>query len=171
MPGYPSVPVDPLSEFRVEKSRANATLTMSNGNVVEGCFFLSGASRTHAGPEGVRDLLNGESGFFPFEAGGSGESKTILYNRDHVVLIELLDKGEPSRVPGYDVAIKKIVTALMSNGMHLRGAVRVFLPHGSDRLSDFARARESFRYLEAENATYIINVQHLVELSEEPPAS
>ena len=171
MPGYPSVPVDPLSEFRVEKSRANATLTMTNGNVVHGCFFLSGTSRTHAGPEGVRDVLNGESGFFPFEAGRSGNSKTVLYNRDHLVLVELEDKGEPSRVPGYDVAIEKIVTALMSNGVRLRGAVRVFLPHGSDRLSDFARAHESFRYLEAENATYIINVKHLVELAEEPSAS
>jgi hypothetical protein len=74
-------------------------------------------------------------------------------------------------VPGYDIAIEKIVTALMSNGVRLRGAVRVFLPHGSDRLSDFARAHETFRYLEAENATYIINVQHLVELAEEPSAS
>jgi hypothetical protein len=169
MPGYPSA--DPLSEFRVEKSRANATLTLSNGNVVHGCFFLSGTARTHAGPEGVRDVLNGDSGFFPFEAGRPGESKTTLYNRDHLVLIELHDKGEPRRVPGYDVAIEKTVTMLMSNGMRLKGAVRVFLPHGGDRLSDFARARESFRYLEADNTTYIINVHHLVELAEEPSAS
>jgi hypothetical protein len=171
MPGYPSASTDPLSEFRVEKSRANATLTMSNGSVVHGCFFLSGNSRTHAGPEGVRDVLNSESGFFPFEAGRSGDSKTILYNRDHLVMVELQDKDEPSRVPGYDVAIEKTVTALMSNGVRLRGAVRVFLPHGSDRLSDFARARETFRYLEAEHTTYIINVHHLVELAEEPSAS
>jgi hypothetical protein len=171
MPGYPSAPTDPLSEFRVEKSRASATLTLSNGNVVHGCFFLSGTARTHAGPEGVRDVLNGDSGFFPFEGGRAGESKTILYNRDHLVLVELHDKGEPRRVPGYDVAIEKSVTMLMSNGMRLKGAVRVFLPHGSDRLSDFARARGTFRYLEAESATYIINVHHLVELAEEPSVS
>jgi hypothetical protein len=171
MPGYPPAPADPLSEFRVEKSRANATLTLSNGNVVHGCFFLSGTARSHAGPEGVRDVLNGDSGFFPFEAGRADESKTILYNRDHLVLVELHDKGEPRRVPGYDVAVEKTVTMLMSNGMRLKGAVRVFLPHGSDRLSDFARARESFRYLEADNTTYIINAHHLVELAEEPSAS
>jgi hypothetical protein len=170
MPGYPSASADPQSEFRVEKSRANATLTLSNGTIVHGCFFLSGTCRTHAGPEGVCDVLNGEPGFFPFEAGRAGASKTILYNRDHLVLVELQDKGEPRRVPGYDVAVQKIVSMLMSNGMRLHGAVRVFLPHGSDRLSDFARARESFRYLEAANATYIINVHHLVELVEEPPA-
>jgi hypothetical protein len=116
-------------------------------------------------------VLNGESGFFPFEAGRSGSSKTILYSRDHLVLVELQDKAEPSRVPGYDVAVEKIVMMLMSNGMRLHGAVRVFLPHGSDRLSDFARAGESFRYLEAGNATYIINMHHLVELAEESSAS
>ena len=58
---------------------------------------------------------------------------------------------------------------LMSNGTRLHGAVRVFRPQGRDRLSDFARAGETFRYLEAEHATYIINVHHVVELAEETP--
>ncbi len=169
-PGYSSVISEPLSEFRVEKSRARATLTLSNGTAVHGCFFISGNSRTHEGPEGVRDMLNGETGFFPFDAGSPDDSTTVLYNRDHLVFVELQDKGEPRRDPGYDVAIEKIVMMLMSNGMRLRGAVRVFRPHGSDRLSDFARAQETFRYLEAENATYIVNVHHMVELAEEPPA-
>ena len=96
---------------------------------------------------------------------------TILYNRDHIIFVALEDKDEPRRDPGYDVAIEKIVTMLMSNGTRLRGAVRVFRPHGSDRLSDFSRAADAFRYLEAENATYIINVHHLIELAEEPSVS
>lgn len=171
MSGYPSAPAETPSEFRVEKSRAEATLTLSNGTSVQGCFFISGNSRTHAGPEGIRDVLNSETGFFPFNVGRSGESTTILYNRDHLVFVELDDKDEPRRDPGYDVAIEKIVTMLMSNGTRLHGAVRVFRPHGSDRLSDFARQHETFRYLETKNATYIINAHHIVELAEEPPAS
>ena len=162
---------DPPSQFRVEKSRVSATLTLSNGETVSGCFFISGNSRTHAGPESVRDLLNAEAGFFPFDAGTREASTTVLYNRAHLVFVELRDNGEPRRDPGYDVAIEKIATMLMSNGMRLHGAVRVFRPHGSDRLSDFARAPETFRYLESKNATYIINVHHLVELAEEPPGS
>jgi hypothetical protein len=169
MSRYVSAVSEPLSEFRVQKARANATLTLSNGNAVHGCFFISGNSRTHEGPESVRDMLNGEAGFFPFDAGRPDVSTTILINRDHLVFVELQDKAEPRRDPGYDVAIEKIVTMLMSNGMRLRGAVRVFRPHGSDRLSDFARASEAFRYLEAEHATYVVNVRHIVELAEEPP--
>ena len=98
MPGYSSALPEPLSEFRVEKSRANATLTLSNGTAVHGCFFISGNSRTHAGPESVRDLLNGETGFFPFDAGPPEDSTTVLYNRDHLVFVELQDKDEPRAI-------------------------------------------------------------------------
>ena len=167
---YSSARSDSPSEFRVEKSRALATLTLSNGTSVDGCFFVLGNSRTHTGPEGIRDVLNAETGFFPFDSIGPGGPTTVLYNRDHLVFVKLEDKDEPRRNPGYEVAVQKIVTMLMSNGARLRGSVRISRPHGSDRLSDFARAQEAFHYLEADNATYIINVHHLLELAEEPPA-
>jgi hypothetical protein len=171
MSGYPYASPDPSSEFRVEKLRVGATLTLSNGTSVHGHFFISGNSRTHAGPEAVRDVLNAEAGFLPFDVQRPAGSMTTLYNRDHIVFAALEDKDEPRRDPGYDVAIEKIVTMLMSNGTRLRGAVHVFRPHGSDRLSDFSRGPDTFRYLEAENATYIINVHHLIELAEEPSVS
>ena len=171
MGGYPSAPSESASEFRVEKSRAEATLTLSNGTSVHGCFFISGNSRTHAGPEGVIDVLNDETGFFPFEARRPGGTRAILYNRAHVIFVALADKHEPRRNPGYDVATPRSVAMLMSNGTRLHGGVRVFCPHGSDRLSDFARAHETFRYLEAEHTTYIINLHHLVELTEESPVA
>jgi len=142
---------------------------LSNGTSVHGCFFISGSSRTHAGPEGVKDVLNGETGFFPFAAERPDGAQTILYNRDHLIFLALGDKDEPRRVPGYDVATERTVSMLMSNGTRLHGRVRVFRPQGRDRLSDFARAAESFRYLEADHTTYIINVHHLVELVEETP--
>ena len=169
MAGSSPADSEQISEFRVEKSRAEATLTLSNGASVHGCFFISGNSRTHPGAEGVKDVLNGEAGFFPFEASRPEGSRTILYNRDHVVFVALADKDEPRRDPGYDVATERVVTMLMTNGTRLHGAVRVFRPHGRDRLSDFTRAQETFRYLEAEHATYVINVHHLVEVQEETP--
>ena len=55
-------PLRPISDFRVEKSRAEATLTLSNGMSVRGFFFVSGNSRTHQGPESVKDVLNSETG-------------------------------------------------------------------------------------------------------------
>ena len=169
MPGPIAVP--PISEFRVEKSRAEATLTLSNGTLVHGYFFTSGNCRSHLGPEGVKDVLNSEQGFFPFDIDRAGGCETVLLNRDHVLFVQLADRAEARRDPGYDVATERNVTMLFSNGTRLGGAVRVFRPQGRDRLSDFARTDEMFRYLEAENATFIVNVRHLLELAEETPAS
>ena len=166
MPGHPSASAS-VSEYRIEKSRVEATLTLSNGTTVRGCFFISRNSRTHAGPEGVRDVLNGEAGFFPFEERRADESRTILYNRDHVLYAAIVDAQELHRDPGYGVAMQRVATMLLANGMRLCGAVRVYGLQGRDRLSDFARQGEMFRYLEAEHATYIVNVRHVVELSEE----
>jgi sRNA-binding regulator protein Hfq len=171
MPTQSNVAVQQISEFRVEKSRAGATLMLSNGMCMQGHFFVAGNSRTHAGPEGVKDVLNAEDGFFPFEVEDCGNSDTVLLNRDHVVFLELADIAEARRDPGYDVATERIVTVLFSNGVRLQGAVRVFRPQGRDRLSDFARAQETFRYLESDDATYVFNVRHVIELVEEIAAS
>ena len=164
-------PSESFSEFRVEKLRIAATLTLSNGTSVRGCFFVAGSSRTHPGPERIKDVLNGETGFFPFEVDESGRMSTVLYNRDHIVIVELADKGEAHIDPGYDVAIVRSVTMLLSGGARVRGAVRIYRPQGRDRLSDFARAAETFGYLETDRATFLINARYVLELAEETAAS
>ena len=160
------------SEFRVEKSRTEATLTLSHGASVCGFFFVARGSRTHDGQERVGDVLNGETGFVPFEVvGGNGSRSTMLYNREHIVMVELTGRDEAHAEPGYDIATTRVVTMLLSNGAKLRGTVRVYRPKGSDRLSDFTRTGEPFRYLETGRATYLINMCHLIELSEETSVS
>jgi hypothetical protein len=167
----PSRAIEPISEFRVEKSQALATLTLSNGTLVRGRFFVARHSRTHDGPEGIKDVLNAETGFFPFEIESRDGAQTILLNRDHLVYLELTDASEARRDPGYAVATERFVIMLLSNGVRMRGAVRVYRPQGRDRLSDFARSQEAFRYLETANAAYVVNVRHIVELAEETAAS
>jgi hypothetical protein len=157
------------SEFRVEKRRAEAELTLSTGAVVRGCFFLAGSAAAHSGPERVGDLLNAEAGFFPFELAAQGleGSRTPLYNRAQLVLVRLVEQtGEAQLDPGYDVATERHVSILMSNGATVSGAVRVYRPVGRDRLSDYARSSAPFRYVEAADATYIVNGAHIVELRE-----
>ena len=144
-----------------------ATLMLSNGATVRGFIFLSYNSRTHDGPESVIDLFNGESGFFPFEVLGAAGAGTVLYNRDHVIFVELADRAEIRRDAGYDVATRRRVVATLSNGMPLRGVVLVARPQGRDRLSDFARGGDAFRYLEGERATYLVNVRHVLAFTEE----
>jgi hypothetical protein len=69
-------------------------------------------------------------------------------------------------VPGYEVARRHVVSLLLSNTQRVTGAVRTYLPPGHDRVSDWAGDRVAFRYLEADQATVIVNVQHVTEVTE-----
>jgi len=155
----------PMSEFRVQKRREAAELTLTTGAMMAGFFFLSGASAAHAGPERVGDLLNHEPGFFPFEA-GTGE--TALVNRAHVLKVTLpAPVIEAQLDAGYDVATRRVVTMLLTSGESLTGTVMVYSPPGRDRLSDYcADVAERFRYLEQPDRTLLINAAHIVALSE-----
>jgi hypothetical protein len=156
-----------VSEFRIEKRRAEAALTLTTGTTVRGCFFLSGSSASHAGPERVADLLNAETGFFPFELNAGGAPYTVLYNRTQLVLITLLGEAVESQLdPGYAVASERAIRMILSSGQTVVGRVRIYRPSGRDRLSDYARAPEIFRYVETADGTVIVNADHIVELRE-----
>jgi hypothetical protein len=156
------------SEFRIEKAKIAGTLLLSNGAAIEGAFFVAGNSAMHAGPERVKDVLNAEAAFFPFEVHGADESsQTVLYNRDHVIHVAIAGNQEAHLDPGYRVATRRAASMLLSSGQRLNGIVIVYRPRGRDRLSDFARAAEQFRYLETAGLTYLVNARHVVELVEE----
>jgi hypothetical protein len=153
-----------VSEFRFEKQRVSATLTLAPGTSVSGSFFVAGQTSTHDGAERIGDLLNAQAGFFPFEL---RDGTTVLYNRSHLVAVAL-EPGisEAERDPGYDVATHRNVGMLLSTGMRVKGRVAVYAPQGRDRLSDYARAAEAFRYVVTQKNTLIINAAHIVELTE-----
>ena len=155
------------SEFRVEKQRVDAIITASSGQSARGCFFTSGSSRLHEGRELVGELLNGASGFFPFEIHESEGTRTVLYNRAHVILVSLTE-NEEERVPGSAVATRRFVSILLSNGQRVVGFVRVYQPEGRDRLSDWTRQPDVFRYLETGDLTLLVNAAHVVDVSEVP---
>lgn len=152
------------SEYRIEKTRAEAELTLTTGGRVRGWFFLWASRQSHAGPERIGDLLNEPTGFFPFELEDGG---TALFNRSHIVKVRL-PRGVPEAQlePGYEVATRRVVSMLFSTGDRLTGTVSLYCPAGRDRLSDYARGDQMFRYVEADEHTWIINSAHLVELKE-----
>ena len=153
-----------MSEFRFEKLRVSATLTLAPGTAVSGSFFVASQTSNHEGAERIGDVLNGQPGFFPFEL---RDGTTVLYNRSHLVAVAL-EPGvtEAERDPGYDVAMHRNVGMLLSTGMRVKGRVAVYAPQGRDRLSDYARAAEMFRYVVTQKNTLIINATHIVELTE-----
>jgi hypothetical protein len=151
------------SEFRVEKRREAAEVTLVSGTTVSGVFFLASFSQLHSGPERVGDVLNLEPGFFPFECGG----ELSLINRAHVLKVALPPQMIESQLDaGYDVATRRHIKVLLTTGEAITGHVVVFLPPGRDRLSDYAQIEEPFRYVELADRTLLINSAHIVALTE-----
>lgn len=156
-----------MSQFRVEKRRAGAELTLATGATLHGSFFLAASTPTQVGPERVADLLNAETGFFPFDSVDGPEVGTIVVNRAQVVAVRLLEPvAEAQLAPGYRVATERHVVMTLANGSRLQGSVRVYCPKGRDRLSDWARSGGGFRYLETAQTTFIVNTAHIVEMRE-----
>ena len=155
------------SKFQFEKQRVDATITASSGEITRGTFFTAGAGRHDARPERIGELLNGSTGFFPFEIHSPEGARTVLYNREHVILVGL-GENEEERVPGYAVATRRFVSILLSNGQRVVGFVRVYQPEGRDRLSDWTRQPDTFRYLNTGDLTLLVNATHIVDVSEVP---
>ena len=152
-----------MSDYRVEKRREAADVTLVTGATLSGVFFLAGSSHLHSGPERVGDLLNLAAGFFPFECKG----ETSLINRAHVLKVALPPQMiEAELDTGYDVAPRHHVKLLLTTGESITGHVVVFLPPGHERLSDYARMDERFRYVELPDRTLLVNAAHIVALTE-----
>jgi len=152
-----------MSEFRIEKRREAADVTLVTGATVSGVFFLAGSSQVHSGPERVGDVLNIDAGFFPFESNG----ETSLINRAHVLKVVLPPQMIEAQLDaGYDVATRRLVKVLLTTGEVVTGHVVVFCPPGHDRLSDYADIDERFRYVELADRTLLINSAHIVALTE-----
>lgn len=149
------------SAYRFEKRRVAAAITLVGGDSVRGSFFV--------GAERVGELLNKESGFFPFEIQTADGTRTVLYNRANLITATLTE-NEAARDPGYSVARRSDVWILLTDGRRLRGVVRVYRPEGHDRLSDWSRQPETFRYVDTDEGTLVVNVAHIVAVTEEPLA-
>jgi|SRR3954471_20562878 hypothetical protein len=157
------------SEFRFEKRRTEASVTLVGGESARGSFFVAAARSNHDGTERVGELLNGDTGFFPFEIQTADGARTVLYNRVHVITVALTE-SEAARDPGYAIAKRRDVWILLTDGRRIRGVVRVYRPEGRDRLSDWTRQPEIFRYIDTDEGTLLVNAAHIVALTEEPPA-
>jgi hypothetical protein len=155
------------SRFRYDKRRTEAVVTLASGESVRGFFFTEGGAAHHQGPQRIVDLLNDEGGFFPFEIKAVGGIRTVLHHRSHVITVAVFD-DEARRDPGYDVAARRQVALLLTNGRRVEGIIRIYRPEGRDRVSDWTRQPEQFRYIESDTATFIVNVAHVVTVTEVP---
>ena len=154
------------SEFRVEKERIDAVITLSNGDSTQGHFFVARGSAHYSGPERVGELLNAGAGVLSLRAARSACEPDGPVQPPSRWSWSRWPRTRRRRVPGYDVATERFVSVLLSNGDRVAGAVRVYRPEGRDRLSDWARNADIFRYIETGETTLLVNIAHVIEVSE-----
>ena len=105
------------SEFRVEKSRAEATLTLSNGTSVHGCFFIAGNSRTHVGPERVEGRAEQRDRIFSVRrAARRRVAHRALQPRPSSCSWSSPTQTSRAAIRVTTSQLERIVTMLMSNG-------------------------------------------------------
>lgn len=155
------------SSLRFEKHRAPARITLTGGGRYDGCFFVAGGAARHDGPERVADLLEAAVGFVPFETTGVSGAETRVVNPAHIVVVAL-GEDEANRDPAYAIGRRQPVALRLSTGDLLIGAIRVSRPEGHDRLSDWTRQPDRFRYMETSEALLLVNTAHIVEVAEIP---
>ena len=152
-----------MPEFRIEKRRETADVTLVTGATITGAFFLGESSHLHTGPERVGDVLNLEDGFFPLERG----TETMLLNRAHVLKVTLPPQMIEAQLDAsYAVATRRTAKLLLTTGEEITGNVVIAGPPGQDRLRDYAVADERFRYVELPDCTILVNTEHIVALTE-----
>lgn len=150
--------------LRFDKYRAHARIVLTDGREHDGWFFVAGAAR-HGGRERIVDLLESDSGFVPFEMAAGTGAETRLVNPRHLVYVAL--GAEEVDLHAQWVSGRRQPVALsLSNGTRLVGVVYVDRPEGHDRLSDWARQPDMFRYVESSDGLLLVNAAHVVDLTE-----
>ena len=86
-----------MSEYRVEKRREAADVTLVTGATLSGFFFLAGSSPLHSGPERVGDL-----GTHGFHVLGHGHVELEYRDRRVAGIRAQLAGGAPGELDGAD---------------------------------------------------------------------
>jgi hypothetical protein len=162
---FPPPDQEPASHFRIEKDREPAELAWASGRRARGNFFVAGAAARHSGRELVIDLLNSQPGFVPFEIDDETGTAVRLYNPQHILFVKLARHDiDPESEPAYEAASHKAALVVFADGTRVEGTVYVFRPAGRDRLSDYTRSGEQYRYLRTSDALLIVNFAQVAEI-------
>jgi hypothetical protein len=121
-----------MSDLRIEKARFPVTVTLMSGARLAGEMFVQTHSRSHAGPEEPRDVLNDAEPFFPL---ATAWGETLLIAKEAVRDVESSDTqlGDPVARSGLLAAVVEIN---LTDGEMLCGSVLLETSSGRTRLLD-----------------------------------
>lgn len=149
-----------MSEYQVEKIRAEVTIHLVDGQERSGVLFLSPFSPTRSGPQTLVELLHEPEPFVPFLRSDKA--------------FKLLNKKQISHVrytPGTDddlpIGATIDVEITFINSKTLTGRTVLQTPEGKGRLLDYMNSRPGYFSLDCgDNGHYLVNPRVIVEIAD-----
>jgi len=150
-----------MSEYQVEKQRAEVTIYLVDGQERAGVLFLSPLSSTHSGPQTLIELLHEEDPFVPFLRHDHEffllNKKQISHVRYQPVASDTPVLGEPAKV-----------TITFVNGKQLSGTTLLQTPEGKGRMQDFLNGKPGYFSLDCGgDEFYLVNPRVIIEVADQ----
>jgi len=149
-----------MSEYQVEKLRAEVTIYLVDGQERSGVLFLSPLSSTHSGPQTLIELLHEVEPFVPFLRNDQEffllNKKQISHVKYQPIESDLPAIGEPANV-----------TITFVNGKQLSGTTILQTPEGKGRMQDFLNGKPGYFSLDCGSGEfYLVNPRVIIEVAD-----
>ncbi len=149
-----------MSEYQVEKKKAEVTIYLVDGQVRQGVLFLSPFSSTRSGAQTLTELLHEPEPFVPFLR---EDNAFMLLNKKQISHVRH-QPGEDEQ-PGFGEAIDVSITFV--NGKVLDGRTVLETPEGKGRLLDFMNSHPGYFPLDCgAGEHYLVNPRVIVEIAD-----
>lgn len=149
-----------MSEYQVEKQKAEVTIFLADGQEREGVLFLSPFSSMHSGPQTLVEFLMEGEPFVPFLR---SDNSFRLLNKKHISHVRYKPEEDDQPKLGTEVN----VTITFINGKELTGTAVLETPEGRGRLLDFLNGKPGYFSLDCGNDEhYLVNPRVIVEITD-----
>jgi hypothetical protein len=152
-----------VEELRIPKRKTTVEFSLEGGTRRHVIVFLSEFASTHAGPERISDLLNGEAEFFP--ALDPSRDAMCFFHREAITSARVEASLEPADDTAHTIPLEHEVEIRLADGALVRGLVTYVLPPDRARVIDFLNeAPRFFRVLE-KDVVVLVNKRHVCEVA------
>ena len=149
-----------MSEYQVEKIKAEVTIYLVDGQEREGVLFLSPFSSTRSGSQTLVEFLHEQETFVPFL---HSDNAFMLLNKKQISHVRY-QPGEED-LPGIGDPISVEMTFI--NGKQLSGQTVLETPEGKGRLVDYMNSSPGYFSLDCgDGEHYLVNPRVIVEITD-----
>lgn len=144
-----------MSDYRVAKLEAPASLYLTNSRVIRGTVFLAEFSATHSGPETILDLVSSTEPMLPMlDLSG----RFVLLGRNHIVAVQT----SPA-LAGAQNVLSQVYAQIETTGGHtFMGDLHVPTGFG-DRISDAFNGAFEWHALESGADLTWLSRRHIIK--------